>query len=344
MAAEFEEQHPIPQDISSYQFRLVGDMTLKQFLQVAAGALIALLLYSSPLHPAIKWPLTIFSLLMGIALAFLPLEDRPLGTWIIAFFRSIYSPTIFVWKRPVKPLQFFKSEEAPAAVEMPKPVVKEVEPTEEVTSGTIFISEEESKVLTKLEEKEKSFLARITELFRITPVKPAVEGPDVKQQGVVTPEPITVTVVPEEEKVLTTPNEQVDTQPQDTDVVDMTTKIIPTVYEKPTPGQKPAAQAHDASKLAPPTQENIVIGEVLDTEGKIVEGAILEIKDEEGRPVRAFKTNKLGFFRIVTPLFNGKYEIITEKEGLVFDPVTIIAEGKIIQPISIKAKEKEGGN
>ncbi len=31
------EQHPIPQQISSYQIKLVGDMTLKQFFQVKAA-------------------------------------------------------------------------------------------------------------------------------------------------------------------------------------------------------------------------------------------------------------------------------------------------------------------
>jgi hypothetical protein len=47
---EFEEQHPIPQQISAYHFRLVGDMTLKQFFEVAGGAIIALIIYSTNLH------------------------------------------------------------------------------------------------------------------------------------------------------------------------------------------------------------------------------------------------------------------------------------------------------
>jgi len=32
------EQHPIPQQISSYEFKLVGEMTLKQFLKAAGFA------------------------------------------------------------------------------------------------------------------------------------------------------------------------------------------------------------------------------------------------------------------------------------------------------------------
>ena len=55
------EQHPIPQQISSYQFKLVGDMTLKQFFQVAGGVVISLIFYSLPLHGLIKWPLILLS-------------------------------------------------------------------------------------------------------------------------------------------------------------------------------------------------------------------------------------------------------------------------------------------
>ena len=79
------EQHPIPQQISSYQFRLVGDMTLKQFFQLAGGFLVALIFYSIPLIGIVKWPFVIISALLGAALAFLPLEERPLERWIFAF-------------------------------------------------------------------------------------------------------------------------------------------------------------------------------------------------------------------------------------------------------------------
>jgi hypothetical protein len=89
----------------------------------------------------------------------------------------------------------------------------------------------------------------------------------------------------------------------------------------------------------PPEKPNTVTGQVMDVNGKIVEAAILEIKDVAGRPVRAVKTNKVGHFLIVTSLQNGKYEIITEKEGLVFDSFTFEATGSIIPPIAIKAKQ-----
>ena len=43
------------------EFKLVGDMTLKQFFQVAGGALVGLLFYSTGLHGLIKWPLILIS-------------------------------------------------------------------------------------------------------------------------------------------------------------------------------------------------------------------------------------------------------------------------------------------
>jgi len=97
------ETHPVPQQISAYQFRLVGDMTLKQFFQVGGGALVSLLIYATGIHPIIKWPLILFSFSLGAALAFLPFEERPLSQWLLSFFRSVYSPTIYFWEKDQKP-------------------------------------------------------------------------------------------------------------------------------------------------------------------------------------------------------------------------------------------------
>ena len=93
------EQHPIPQQITSYEFKLVGDMTLKQFGKAAGGIVIALLINSSKLVFFIKWPLMIVFAAGGLALAFVPFQDRPLETWLMAFIKSIYSPTIYTYKK-----------------------------------------------------------------------------------------------------------------------------------------------------------------------------------------------------------------------------------------------------
>src|SRR3990167_589258 len=101
------EQHPIPGAITAYKFKLVGDMTLKQFLELAAGVVSAWVLFNSGANFAIKWTLGPILAFFGFALAFLPIEDRPLDQWIINFFRSIYAPTQYLWRQKPKKLDFF---------------------------------------------------------------------------------------------------------------------------------------------------------------------------------------------------------------------------------------------
>jgi len=96
------QQHPLPQDISAYRFRLIGDMTIKQFASLGIGIVISILFYSSPLPFFFKYPLAFIFLLLGVGMAFVPIQGRTLDTWIFAFIRSIYSPTQFVWKQTAR--------------------------------------------------------------------------------------------------------------------------------------------------------------------------------------------------------------------------------------------------
>jgi len=96
----------------------------------------------------------------------------------------------------------------------------------------------------------------------------------------------------------------------------------------------------DAAPPNIPTIANTITGQVMDSERKIIPGAIMEIRDSNGRPVRALRSNLAGHFIIVTPLFNGKYEIRTEKEGYKFEPVSFDAWGEIIPPIAIKGDKQ----
>jgi hypothetical protein len=333
------EQHAIPQQISSYQFRLVGDMTLKQFFQVASGALISLLIYSTNLYPIIKWPLIIFSFAFGAALAFLPFEERPLSRWILAFFRSIYSPTLYFWKRSEEAYQFFQEEAV-----LPKEDI--IIPHGEVVLEKYLheISSPGLEFLSNLEGYEKSFLGKIKDIFAsaITPIKPEFTEKPKQEATPIVQKPIEVPVskpasiaskgfrpkIVIEEKPL---KEEASKEKV------LTSQVSPTLTESDVATQQ-AQFSLEAAPPNPPTIPNTVVGQVIDPAGKIVEGAILEIRDLAGRPVRALRSNKLGHFIIVTALQDGSYDIITEKEGLIFDPITFDANGEIIPPIAIKAK------
>jgi hypothetical protein len=332
------EQHAIPQQISSYQFRLVGDMTLKQFFQLAGGLLVSLLFYASKLHPLVKWPFIIFFALLGVALAFLPFEERPLEKWIVSFFRSIYSPTLFSWAKSATNEKFYQDEDATTTgVVTPG--------TEKVTSVGPIPGFGGSRIFSKLEDTEKSFLKSIGQLFGGTktpvagetmPIAPAA-APTKKEELIVPMNMPTQIATPGyQAKVVV---EEAPAAPAPVQQVKFT-NVAQTLVGKGSDAQQ-AQFSVAASPPNPPTQPNTVVGQVFDNEGKIVNGAILEIRDVAGRPVRALRSNMLGHFIIVTPLVNGRYEIITEKENLVFDPISFEATGAIVPPIVIRAKSSQ---
>src|SRR3989344_4577201 len=94
------EQHPVPQNISSFQFKLIGDITLKQFAYVAGGVILAYIFTKFAFFPwIIRMPLAVITALLGFGLAFVPIEERPMDRWLAAFFKSIYLPTQYVWRK-----------------------------------------------------------------------------------------------------------------------------------------------------------------------------------------------------------------------------------------------------
>jgi hypothetical protein len=328
------ESHPIPQQISSYQFRLVGDMTLKQFFQIAGGALVSIIIYSLPLLGIIKWPLVVFFALLGIALAFLPLEERPLERWIIAFFKSVYSPTLFSWKKTKNEFNYYQDEAV-------APSEKIIYAGGEAKLQEYLKNKPSSSLSGNLEKLENSFLSGITNMF--TNVIPTIKvgGPSLQTQlqGTEPSKPLTVPgQVPVKIPVATNiPKLFVEETSNNAGVpqVISTTQVSPTSPGQDMVAEKQAQFSIDAAPPSPPTTPNTLTGQVVDQEKHIVEGAIMEIRDSMGRPVRALKSNKLGHFMVVTPLMAGGYEIITEKDGFNFEPLAFEANGTIIPPIAI---------
>lgn len=317
------EQHAIPQQISSYQFRLVGDMTLKQFFQLAGGALIGLLFYASPLPPIVKWPFIVFFGLLGVALAFLPFEERPLEVWVVSFLKAVYLPTIFEWKKSSSEIKYFQDE----TNNLPG-----VETSQPSTLPTTSFS--------KLDIAEGNFLSSLGKIFSLPSVTPTniISTPT---QSTPTPKvpmgiPTNIPVSFAKPSYVTVEEKPVaPTTPASTF---STSGVAPTIAASDTGISQAAQFSVEAAPPYSPTIPNTVTGQILDHEGKIVSGAIMEIRDAMNRPVRALKSNMLGHFMIVTPLMPGKYQILTEKEGLDFIPVSFEANNIIIPPIAIRAK------
>ncbi len=83
---------------------------------------------------------------------------------------------------------------------------------------------------------------------------------------------------------------------------------------------------------------NVVSGLVTDMNGTPIDGAVLVIRDANGMPARALKTNKLGQFLSATPLGNGVYTIEVESERVKFRPTQLSANGQVLQPLGIQGE------
>lgn len=105
-------QHPIPQNIMSVEFKLFGDLTVKQFVYLAFGGALVFIGISSPIPFYWKWLLILIGGLGGLSFAFLPLNDRGVDEWIVSFFKAVFSPTQRVWQKEPEVPKFFMSDYA----------------------------------------------------------------------------------------------------------------------------------------------------------------------------------------------------------------------------------------
>src|SRR5690348_10559922 len=83
------EGHPIPQDITGFQFRIIGDLTIKQFAYLAVGLLLAWIVFAIPFPLFIKIPFAILFAGTGILFAFIPIQGRPADTMLLLFLRAV---------------------------------------------------------------------------------------------------------------------------------------------------------------------------------------------------------------------------------------------------------------
>ncbi len=106
-----EKTHAIPQNIMSVEFKLIGDLSLKQFVFIAIPLVLGFLMYIVHVNNYITLIFTAFLLLIAFFIDFVPIDDRPLDDLIINFLVAIKNPTQRVWR---------KNPEFPEILRIPK--------------------------------------------------------------------------------------------------------------------------------------------------------------------------------------------------------------------------------
>jgi hypothetical protein len=430
------DQHPIPQDVTGFQFKLIGSMTVKQFGFVAVGVILAVILYYLPSQVG-SWQWILKSLLIvpagvsGVIIAFVPIEGRPADVMATNFAKALFSPNQYVYRRQGR--QFSFSKIADIKVQTAQQVAAEKTAHEARLQRTsdsrgarleaFLINSSQSQVRNSLDEKEMAFYKNISAISGpLSSPSSAVAGPILPQANVphvapmvasaapimtppalshaapqpppslptppaapvptpsISPDvaaPTSATTLSPEEQLLeqqlnAAKLEEAKTPPTAAagahlKVLELEKKIqeihqqkqqidkeltqakaqLATIQQAPVspPVVTPPSTAAVSTQPPLPNPDlphvsdtpNVVVGIVRDPRGNNLSNILVEIKDKDGNPVRAFKTNPLGHFASATPLAAGTYTIELEdpKKLNSFDPIQLTASNQILLPLEI---------
>ncbi len=490
------QQHTVPRDIGSQEFKLVGSMTFRQFLMLLSGIVIAYFFFLLPIHPFLKWPPVITAIFFGFAFAFMPIQERSLGHWIVAFVKAIITPSQRIWRqsglvpefltlkvssygRPPLPIAVADRSNLTAFLKtLPESPQTPLESQEEAYLGYLDKSLQHIRATTpRIAPTDRSIeqiarprtpmpapgtLASATGPSHTKVIKllspdntlrliPSVQNVRIRKlhfPGWVTkqeePRPVvtshqpsalkptiffvpktslspTPAPVPTSAPTLTPESTQKATAIAETELLrtqqvllgqhiqeleeklarlrekeqsptavapsaESTRTIQPQVREveqelsqalaeqvrtqqagQPSLRKIPKARGREidvaglvsltrapqlqtqvpvlAKAAAMPALTNLpnaINGVVRSPAGELLASVIIVIKDEQGVPVRALKTNRLGQFMIATPLPSATYTIELEKDGFFFDIMSTTLTGAVLPPIEISARAAQG--
>ncbi len=106
------KQHAVPQNIMQVEFKVIGELTMRQFAYLVLGAVFAFATYASGLPKFIAIPLALCVAGLALAVAFLPIQDRSMDVWVVNFFLAVYTPTQRIWRKEAEPPSYFLYQNA----------------------------------------------------------------------------------------------------------------------------------------------------------------------------------------------------------------------------------------
>ncbi|VVA43246.1 conserved hypothetical protein [Candidatus Roizmanbacteria bacterium] len=102
------EQHAIPRQITSFEFKLIGFLTIKQFIYLLVTIPTGILIFYIFPVPILNFLLGLIVALIGVAFAFVPINDRPMEVWVRNLIKRLTSPTQYFFKKQNPAIYFLK--------------------------------------------------------------------------------------------------------------------------------------------------------------------------------------------------------------------------------------------
>lgn len=357
------ENHPIPQDITGFQFKLIGDMTIKQFAYLAGGIILGWVTYILPIIIFVKVPVLLTFVGLGVAAAFLPIEGRPFDVMIGNYFKALFSPTQYIYQK-IGGLMWF-----PDAPIQNQKTPQNITPGSNADSSQKlkeFLKSLPQKPKNKLDEKEMNFLSSLGFSSADTAPTTSMEGtaynklfsnqhpinlpqpmPEVNKEPDVETETKLNLEKAEFEQKSEFAKAQKETQVGSLDHANAYPNLTTPIAVAPKQENQTISHAEKGTGKAgglPFVSDvpNLVMGVIKGPRQNPLGNIMVEIKDKNGNPVRAFKTDSKGQFASATPLGIGTYTISFEdpKRENKFSTIELKTEGNVLMPLEITSLDQ----
>lgn len=296
------EQHSIPRQMTSFEFKLIGFMTLKQFLYLvifAPAGYIVFIIFPIPLLNILLGLAVGF---LGVALAFMPINERPLDVWIKNIWKRLNSPTQFTYHKHNQPITLLQN---------------------------LYYVADPHHVMAHIESQQllAAYLAKTNQTMQPNPQKKQVQM-SFQDKPVPQPAPpqgVVMSPVIDSAAPVQTAQQMVDAF---TSPVASTPPSVPTPVV-PDPGVPPSAR------------KPFFIGTIKNGKHIALPGILIYVKNQGNTPVRLLKTNQYGIFATFNTLPAGEYtfEIKDPKNSYLFDTMKIAIQDSNPKSIDIFSKE-----
>lgn len=299
------EQHPIPRQITTFEFKLIGFMTLKQFLYILVSVPAGFIVFRLFPIPIINLLMGLTVIGLGVALAFLPVNDRPLDVWIKNLFKRLSSPTQYAFHKNNSPLYFLEDL---YFVSDPHRVVSHVESREKLAA---YLEKTQPKKAASVKKNQINSLLK-TPTSQMRPIHVKVEPP-------ASPAQFATAQTEAHQPPVRATSQQPQEQPAQT--------------TKAPPQSAPAPRAHGG--LHP-----FFTGVIKNARQIPLPGILVYVKNERNIPIRLLKTNPHGVFATYSPLPEGQYvfELKDPNGGYLFDTMNLHVPNERNKPFELYSK------
>jgi hypothetical protein len=156
------DNHPIPQDVTGFKFKLIGSITVRQFAYLLFCAIFAYIFFALPIFLLIKIPFIIFFAVLGFMLAFVPIDGRPMDLMLMNFLKAIPRDNQWVYHKKGVDLSFL--EYHGNAQQTHQQALTHTDTSEKQRKLTLLLQSRQNQV-NDLEQHEVDFLSKMKGFF-----------------------------------------------------------------------------------------------------------------------------------------------------------------------------------